>query len=131
MPYKKKTDNPKLGAPKKEIRWEEFDKLCALQCTLLEIASWFNCSDDTIENRVKEVHGIRFSEYFKQKAGVGKISLRRIQWKMAENNPTMALWLGKQYLNQKEKQEIDHTTGGDKITTRLIILPSNGRESES
>jgi hypothetical protein len=27
---------------------------------------------------------------------------------MAETNPTMAIWLGKQYLNQRERAQIDH-----------------------
>ena len=32
----------------------------------------------------------------------GKISLRRIQFKLAERNATMGIWLGKQYLGQRE-----------------------------
>ena len=27
---------------------------------------------------------------------------------MAENNPTMAIWLGKQYLGQRDKQETEN-----------------------
>ncbi len=33
------------------------------------------------------------------------MSLRRHQMKMAEKNPTMLLWLGKQYLGQRDKFE--------------------------
>lgn len=93
-----------MGRPRIEIDWKEFDKLCGLQCSLEEIAGWFNCSVDTIENRVKEVHGITFSEYFAQKRSSGKISLRRKQYELAmSGNATMLLWLGKQYLGQTEK----------------------------
>lgn len=99
----------KMGRPRIEIDWEEFDKLCGLQCTLIEIAGWFDCSVDTIENRVKEVHSVTFSEYWEQKAAKGKISLRRTQWKMAQTNPTMALWLGKQYLNQRDRNDLEIT----------------------
>lgn len=89
-----------------EINWEEFDKLCALQCTLNEIASWFDCSEDTIERRVKEKWGIKFAEYYAQKRGKGKISLRRKQFETAmAGNVTMLIWLGKQMLNQRDKQE--------------------------
>lgn len=95
-----------MGRPRIEIDWNEFDKLCGLQCSLEEIAGWFNCSVDTIENRVKEVHGITFSEYFKQKRSSGKISLRRKQYETAmSGNVSMLIWLGKQYLNQKDKIE--------------------------
>ena len=37
----------KIGRPLKEIDKVQFEKLCNLQCTLLEIAGFFNCSDDT------------------------------------------------------------------------------------
>ena len=33
------------------------------------------------------------------------MALRRSQWKMAERNATMAIWLGKQYLGQKDVVE--------------------------
>lgn len=100
----------KKGRPKIPINWEEFDKLCGLQCTLLEIAEWFGCTDDTIENRVKEVHGMLFSEYFTIKAAKGKIALRRAQFQLATKFPAMAIFLGKNYLGQSDKYE--HETKG-------------------
>jgi hypothetical protein len=95
-----------MGRPLIEIRWDEFDKLCSLQCTLIEIAGWFNCSIDTIENKVKEAHSVTFSEYYAQKRSGGKVSLRRKQFETAmSGNPTMLIWLGKQYLAQSDKIE--------------------------
>ncbi|MBQ0061347.1 MAG: hypothetical protein KBT15_06205 [Bacteroidales bacterium] len=35
------------------------------------------------------------------------MSLRRSQMKMAETNPTMAIWLGKQYLGQKDNRDLN------------------------
>lgn len=101
--------NPKgAGRHPIEINWEEFDKLCAMQATQEEIAQWFQCSVDTIERCVKKKHGIKFAEYFKQKRVIGKISLRRAQYKKAlDGDNTMLVWLGKQYLNQKDKQEVE------------------------
>lgn len=94
------------GRPRIEIDWEEFDKLCALQCTQEEIAAWFNCSADTIDRRVKETYNANFAEIFAQKAGKGKISLRRKQMSVAQSgNVTMLIWLGKQYLGQSDKRE--------------------------
>lgn len=37
----------------------------------------------------------------------GFVSLRRKQFAMAEKNPTMAIWLGKQYLGQSDKSSVD------------------------
>ena len=96
------------GRPKIELDWNEFDKLCLIQCTLEEIADWFECSVDTIERRCKEVKNLNFAEYFKKNSVGGKISLRRSQFKAAnEGNTTMLVWLGKQYLGQRDKSDIE------------------------
>lgn len=83
-----------------------FENLCGIQCTLAEICDAFDVEDDTLNSWCKKNYGTTFSEVFKVKRGKGQISLRRMQWKLAEKNPTMAIWLGKQYLNQKDRQEI-------------------------
>lgn len=97
----------KMGRPPIEIDKEEFEKLCKFQCTLVEIAGWFGCSEDTIENWCKKEYDETFSEIFKKKSAGGKISLRRTQFRMAESNCSMAIWLGKQYLGQKDASEIE------------------------
>lgn len=105
-----KRGRPKGGRPKIKIDWESFEKLCALQCTLIEIADYFNCSEDTIENKCKEHYKMRFSDIFRLKRGKGKVSLRRTQMALAQTSPAMAIFLGKNYLNQSDKQEIEHNT---------------------
>ena len=42
------------------------------------------------------------------------MSIRRAQLKMAQNNPTMAIWLGKQFLNQLDRIE-------EQITGSVVI----------
>lgn len=97
----------KRGPKKIKVNWEEFDKLCYLQCTLREIASWFDCSEDTIERRCVEEKSMKFADYYREKACKGKISLRRSQFQVASNgNVSMLIWLGKQYLGQSDKQNI-------------------------
>ena len=109
----------KMGRPRKEIDWVQFDKLCYIQCPLTEIAAWFECSVDNIENKVKEAHGVSFSVYSAQKRGPGKTALRRRQYEAAmAGDRTMMIWLGKQWLDQKEKQDI--TTGNEKFDFRHI-----------
>ena len=41
-----------MARPQIKIDWDQFNKLCALQCTQVEIAEWFNCSIDTIARAV-------------------------------------------------------------------------------
>lgn len=87
---------------------KQFENLCGLQCTLLEICDFFDVEDDTLNSWCKKTYGTTFSEVFKLKRGKGQISLRRMQWKLSEKNTAMAIWLGKQYLGQKDRQEIDN-----------------------
>lgn len=90
------------GRPRKEIDRKEFEKLCGLQCTEEEIAAWFDCTVDTIENWCKREYERKFSEVFAEKRSYGKISLRRTQWQLAEKNASMAIFLGKNYLGQRD-----------------------------
>lgn len=113
----------KGGRPQKEFDKENFEKLCSLQCTKDEICAFFGTTDKTLERWCKRTYGTGFSDTFKIKRGLGKISLRRSQFRLAETNATMAIWLGKQYLGQedisKQVTETIHTptviTGGDEL----------------
>lgn len=96
-----------MARPRKEINQNEFEKLCALQCTKSEICAWFDVTDKTLESWCKRTYSAGFSDVFKQKRERGKISLRRTQWQLAEKNATMALWLGKQYLNQRDNVDVN------------------------
>ena len=98
----------KVGRPKTNIDKSNFEKLCQMQCTLEEIAGFFDCCDDTINNWCKEVYDDNFSGVYKKKSMAGKISLRRNQFKIAENNASMAIFLGKQYLGQRDNVEVEH-----------------------
>ena len=95
-----------MARPRIEINEEQFKGLCSIQCTLVEIADFFKCSEDTIERWCKRELKMSFAESFKKFSVGGKISLRRSQFKLAEHNASMAIWLGKQYLGQKDQQEI-------------------------
>lgn len=91
-----------------KINKQQFESLCAIQCTKEEIASVFGVSEDTIENWCHNNYESTFSVAYKNNSDKGKMSLRRYQFKQAEKNPTMAIWLGKQYLGQKDNIEVDH-----------------------
>lgn len=105
MAYQRKTDNPKMGRPKKKIEKKSFEQLCALQCTIEEMCCFFEVDDKTLSAWCKETYNKRFSEIFKIKRGKGLISLRRNQFRLAEKNPSMAIFLGKNYLQQRDNPE--------------------------
>lgn len=111
-----------MARPRIEIDKEEFEKLCGICCTLSEIAGWFNCSEDTIERWCKREYFINFADCFKRHSAKGKISLRRNQFRMAEKNPTMAIWLGKQHLGQRDvvEQSVSVTSTIQQVAKELF-----------
>ena len=110
-----------MARPRIEIDQKQFESLCGLQCTLNEIADFFHCSEDTIERWCQRTYSESFAEAFKKRSGHGKISLRRAQFRLAEKNASMAIWLGKQYLNQSDNftYSIDKPRQDDPLTVAL------------
>jgi hypothetical protein len=92
------------GRPKKPIEYVAVRKLAALQCTQDEIASFLKLSVDTLTRDAK------FCGAYKTGNDKGRMSLRRHQWRALEaGNTTMLVWLGKQYLGQRDRFEHEVT----------------------
>ena len=102
-----------MGRPRKEINQKEFEKLCGIQCTKIEIAAWFDISEDTLEKRIADIYGETFTAVFNKKRQIGKSSLRRTQWRLAEKSAAVAIFLGKNFLGQSDKIETDNTHKGN------------------
>ncbi len=105
-----------MARPRKEVDQKQFENLCALQCTREEVCGWFDISEKTLDAWCKRTYGMSFSLVFAQKRGNGKVSLRRMQWRLAEKSAPMAIFLGKQYLGQHDKDDAgDSKDGGVQI----------------
>lgn len=90
------------GRKKFIIDYETVEKLAQLMCTQSEIASYLGCSINKLEKDKK------FQEVHKKGIDQGKMSLRRQQVKLfMDGNATMGIWLGKQYLDQRDKKDVD------------------------
>ena len=119
------------GRPRKEINQTEFEKLCGLQCTKEEICDWFRVTDKTLDAWCKRTYQCNFSVIFEQKRSTGKISLRRMQFKLTEKSATMAIWLGKQYLGQTDKAEIITNTITDNTRAEVAKMIEKVGEYEA
>lgn len=90
------------GRPKKEIDYALVEKLAHIHCTQEEIAEVLSVSVKTLQ-RNKE-----FCRIYKKGISSGKMSLRRQQWEAVERgNTTMLIWLGKQYLEQRDDADMN------------------------
>lgn len=110
------------GRPQKEFDKKTFEDLVGLGCTQEEIC-WFFRDDtgsvankDTLSRWCKRTFGVNFQDYMKENGGMAlKIKLRRNQFKLSERSASMAIFLGKNYLNQKDSVEYEDTTALDKL----------------
>ncbi len=89
-----------MARPKLKIDPEQVYKLASIGCTNGEMASFFNCSKDTLENRFS-------AEIAKGRDG-GKTRLRRLMWQSCDKgNVVMQIWLSKNLLGYSDKIEHD------------------------
>lgn len=95
------------GRPRKEIKKETFEKLCGMMCTEVEICGFFGVTDKTLNRWCRDTYRKNFSEIYKTVSMDGKISLRRMQFKLAEKSAAMAIFLGKNILGQSDYPDID------------------------
>lgn len=101
-------DGPdKGGRPEVEISIEQLAKLASYGCTQEEAAHFFGCSVSTIKNRLKDE---AYRAAWDQGLAAVRIALRKDQLRLAKRNATMAIFLGKQLLGQKDRH--DHALMG-------------------
>jgi len=87
-----------LPRAKIDIDPKQVEDMASIGCTVDEIATILGCSGRTLQRR--------FVTPIERGRSRLNRSLRRKQAELALNgNVTMLIWLGKQYLGQKEKSE--------------------------
>jgi hypothetical protein len=110
-----------MPRPLKDIDGEQVFKLAKLGCTQAEIAEHFGCAQSTISER--------FRLDFQLGQAQSKTSLRRAQFKSALSGcATMLIHLGKQYLGQTDRLDIQ--TQGQPVGGPTFNIFSNGRGPE-
>jgi len=105
------------------VKVEEVEKLCAMQCTQAEIASFFGVSKQAIEKRAAdettlypytldsgEKVELTFREIMDLGYSKGKISQRHALLNAINaGNVTAMIWFGKQYMNQHDNMNLQHS----------------------
>lgn len=123
------------GRPEKTLDWNQLEKLARLPLVAEEIAWVLGVSVDTLSRRLQEQEQITCAEYLEQKRASIRKRLMAKQFDVAmKGNVTMLIWLGKQYLDQKDKAETvtkaEHTfpqVPADELQIRLeAIRKPNG-----
>ena len=120
------------GRPRIEIDQQDFESLLAIQCILDEVTAFFEhklgkCSADTIERWCKRTYKQSFAEISAKKKSIGKISLRRAGWQLAQKNPAVHIFYCKNYLGMTDKIETDNS---EEIMKKLDDVLSQIGEEE-
>ena len=120
------------GRPKVQIDQQEFESLLAIQCTLDEVVAFFehklgSCSKSTIERWCKRTYKENFDTISAKKKSIGKISLRRAGWQLAQKNPAVHIFYCKNYLGMTDKIETDNS---EEIMKKLDDVLSQIGEEE-
>ncbi|KAK8835449.1 hypothetical protein M9Y10_004553 [Tritrichomonas musculus] len=92
----------KGGRPLKEIDKKLFEEICEYFEHKVWIAEALGVDEDTLHKWVLKEYKMSFSQYLRQKKRLKDLEISKNQITLAKTNPTMAIWLGKQRLNQKE-----------------------------
>jgi hypothetical protein len=113
-----------MARPRIQVDLNLLEGLAQIGCTDVEIAVLVGCSVDTLNNR--------FSEILDKGRQSLRMRLRKAQLNAAENgNIAMLIWLGKQYLNQRDRMEVDVTALEAEIDRRLAQLAARGETETS
>lgn len=105
-----------------KIDKDQFERLCSIMCSVDEICGFFGVSYDTLKRFCKQNYNQNFEAVQKDKSALGKISLRRIQFKQAERYPAMAIFLGKQYLGQTDNAHLDNLSDELSKSAETIVV---------
>lgn len=97
------------GRPTKNLDKELFEEMCQLHMSQLEMSRIFRCDENTINAWCNRTYSVNYSEIFPILSQGGKMSLRRKQFKVAmSGNPSMLIWLDKQWLGGKDQVHETH-----------------------
>lgn len=129
-----------MGRPRKAFDWELVDTMATLQASEEFVAETL-CKKDgnhlytdrdirakvvLLQRRVRERFKCTYVQYRDQKLAQTKMKLRQLQWKSAQaGNVTMQIWLGKNLLDQTDKNNTTHSLGGEGAKTVVLSYATN------
>ena len=121
------------GRPIKLIseKGEEFiEKMAGIMCTDEEIAALMSDKYESIsvDTLLNENNKATFTECKAKGQAMGKASLRRNQFALSKVNANMAIFLGKNYLDQTDKKEVKTDIKDGVIT--FNIMPASMRPDD-
>lgn len=113
-----------MARPRKEFDRKTFVDLVGFGFNE-RLICWFFRDDtgkpaniDTLSRWCRRTFGMSFQEYSQQNSGMAfEMKLRQNQLKLSEKSAAMAIFLGKNYLGQKDTVDVDNTAVYEKLNS--------------
>ncbi len=121
--------NPE-GRPPAVIDLLTVERAASIGCTVEDIAALLGLSRKTIYNHMEQ--DPELAEAMDRGRGLGRASLRRMQWEKAEIGDTsMLIWLGKVLCGQRDSSVVAVTgaNGGPVQSESVTVLPTDPIEA--
>lgn len=126
-----------IGRPKADIDWNRVNELLIAGCSGAEVAGYFGLNKTTIYERCVTDNNLTFTEYSSQFYSKGETIIREAQFKkVKEGDNAMLIWLGKNRLKQRDKEEdkpantqytikVDRDGIATGVSTEILSTPDN------
>lgn len=107
-----------------DIDLKQVERLAEIGCTDQEIAHVLGVSEAHIQRRARDALD-------RGRANLRR-SLRRKQLELARKGSVpMLIWLGKQYLGQRDRQDVSYTKEELKVVERIVTESCDAHEAAS
>lgn len=101
-------------------KYEILEGLAKIHCTQADMVGVMQVDEDTLNRLIRVRYKCSFSEFYKRYSAGGNMSIRRAQFESAlSGNSSMLIWLGKQWLGQKDQQEVSVQVQDDETVKEM------------
>lgn len=123
----------KTGRPKKDFSWERLESLCQRKMSLLDCAEIMQCSDRTIEKKIRAKYNQTFFEFREQKMAKTRIRLIEKILTMADAGNLSALIFSlKNMCGWSDVSKVQHENPDGSLRPSIYLnIPSNGKEKQN
>ena len=102
---------------------KQFEQMVKMQMTDEELEQFFGVTSGQLYKWVKKVYKVKSPlTQIKKLRMQGKRLFLSMQWKLAEKNPTVAIWLGKNYFGQTDESESGNKAEIEDLTPLAELL---------
>lgn len=115
-----------LAGGRREMSAEEFEELCALQCTAKEIAAWAGVNEKTLSGWCRRRYGLDLTETLATVSQDGVIAIRRAVFDLLKKNATLVNKQMERYIGMPgptpEEQARAAAEGGMYAVRQLVSI---------